>query len=486
MKFQLQKYAAPFLLGLLVAVLGGLIFAAMPQKADAQAEPTYEFLLEKKISDNKPTNPYTADEFSFNVSGYGTVNLTASTDDYASAIVLLPAGTYTLEEVGPDGFVEDDWTVQWSGYACDNYNGPIVSTTMNVTDDATGNVCRADNQFRGEPEPILGCTDPDAENYDPAAEEDDGSCEYDNGGGNGGDEEATLTITKVVVGTSTSPTNFSFSINNGTSTAFEADGSNTLTVATGTYGVTEVGTTTGYTVTYNNCASIVLQDGDSATCTITNTLTTNGGGGGGNGTSTELYRIEGFVWHDEDKNGEIATSTESFLEGWTVTATNGTTTMSTTTDATGYYYFDVEAGTWTISETLMSSWSQSYPANNQHVVTVPEAEEVTLGFPLNLFFSVAHAAVVETFGDYNFGNYQTGDSGGSGGGGGGGGGTSHIAGTDSSVSGGRGGGDGTPQVLGEQVAAVPFYAPYAGHGGASPNLPGFLAFFWPMLAWFGY
>ena len=30
-----------------------------------------------------------------------------------------------------------------------------------------------------EPEPIEGCTDPEANNYDEDAEEDDGSCEYD-------------------------------------------------------------------------------------------------------------------------------------------------------------------------------------------------------------------------------------------------------------------------------------------------------------------
>lgn len=31
----------------------------------------------------------------------------------------------------------------------------------------------------GEPEPIRGCTDPNALNYDPEATEDDGSCIYD-------------------------------------------------------------------------------------------------------------------------------------------------------------------------------------------------------------------------------------------------------------------------------------------------------------------
>ena len=30
-----------------------------------------------------------------------------------------------------------------------------------------------------EPEPVTGCTDPDANNYDSGADEDDGSCDYD-------------------------------------------------------------------------------------------------------------------------------------------------------------------------------------------------------------------------------------------------------------------------------------------------------------------
>ena len=34
-------------------------------------------------------------------------------------------------------------------------------------------------EYDSEPEPVQGCTDPSASNYDEAAEEDDGSCEYD-------------------------------------------------------------------------------------------------------------------------------------------------------------------------------------------------------------------------------------------------------------------------------------------------------------------
>lgn len=170
------------------------------------AEPTYPVTLEKNISDNKMPDPYTADQFSFIVEGTSasgtpvseTVSLTAFTDDTANAIVNLPKGEYTLSEEGPIDFVPEDWTVQWSGYACVNGNGPIRSTILTVEGDETADVCRADNQWRGEPEPIAGCTDPEAENYDPAAEEDDGSCTYD--GENGGNETGTLIVQKVVHG----------------------------------------------------------------------------------------------------------------------------------------------------------------------------------------------------------------------------------------------------------------------------------------------
>ena len=86
------------------------------------------------------------------------------------------------------------------------------------------------------------------------------------------DKPATLIVKKVVVndngGTATAA-DFSFQVNSGTAQAFEADGQNNLTVAAGTYNVTEIAEA-GYTTTYQGCAQIVLPLGGSATCTITN------------------------------------------------------------------------------------------------------------------------------------------------------------------------------------------------------------------------
>ncbi len=62
---------------------------------------------------------------------------------------------------------------------------------------------------------------------------------------------------------------FSFSINGGGATAFEADGQNDVTVAAGTYTVAEPAVA-GYAATYDNCVDVVVPSGGSATCTIRN------------------------------------------------------------------------------------------------------------------------------------------------------------------------------------------------------------------------
>ena len=86
------------------------------------------------------------------------------------------------------------------------------------------------------------------------------------------DDAGTLTVNKVVVndnGGEATPDDFSFEVNGGASQAFEADGSNDLTVDAGTYNVTET-PIDGYTMTGNTCVDVVVPNGGSASCTITN------------------------------------------------------------------------------------------------------------------------------------------------------------------------------------------------------------------------
>ena len=86
------------------------------------------------------------------------------------------------------------------------------------------------------------------------------------------DQPAKLIVKKIVIndngGTKTAA-DFSFKLNGGDATPFEADGQNDLTVNAGNYSVTEPAAA-GYTTTYDNCSELVLANGAAATCTITN------------------------------------------------------------------------------------------------------------------------------------------------------------------------------------------------------------------------
>ena len=86
------------------------------------------------------------------------------------------------------------------------------------------------------------------------------------------DQPAKLIVKKIVVndnGGTKAAADFTFKVNGGTATAFEADGQNDLTVDAGTYTVTEPAAA-GYTASYDNCNELALANGATATCTITN------------------------------------------------------------------------------------------------------------------------------------------------------------------------------------------------------------------------
>ncbi len=222
--------------GLILTFLSGAVPLGSVT-AFAQAEPTVTFMLEKKLSDAYPVG-YTADQFSFTVSGYTTpVTLTAFNPDSANGTINLPVGTYTLSEVGPIGFVPGEWTVQWSGAGCANQSGPVTTITVTTSDIGLGNFgCRADNQWR----------------------------------------PGTLRVIKQIVGTTTPYENFDFTVTQGVterfSGPFDADGDNDVTIAAGAYTLTEA-SYPGYVPSYSaDCTGIIAQGG-SKTCTITNTYT---------------------------------------------------------------------------------------------------------------------------------------------------------------------------------------------------------------------
>ncbi len=85
-------------------------------------------------------------------------------------------------------------------------------------------------------------------------------------------QPSTLIVKKIVVndnGGTKLASDFTFAVNGGSTTSFEADGQNDLNVDAGTYSVVEAAAA-GYTTSYDNCSDVVIASGGTATCTITN------------------------------------------------------------------------------------------------------------------------------------------------------------------------------------------------------------------------
>ncbi len=88
-------------------------------------------------------------------------------------------------------------------------------------------------------------------------------------------QQGTLTVNKIVTnnsGGTLTAADFHFSVDGGTAVAFEADGSNSMTVDAGTYVVTETDANSrGYATTYGaSCAAVIVPAGGTGSCTITN------------------------------------------------------------------------------------------------------------------------------------------------------------------------------------------------------------------------
>lgn len=280
--------------------------------------------------------------------------------------------------------------------------------------------------------------------------------------------------------------------------------STTTGLTAGTYNVVE-SLPTNWTQTSVICSdgspitAISLQANEKVTCVFTNTQD----GGGGN---VLKYLVYGYVWHDKnesdiwEKGQPNPADNEVDLDGWTVQITNGSVAYSTTTDQTGYYYFYVPVGTWTITEVLQAQWNQTFPNNTSHAVVVGNitlAEEQSLFASLmSYIFPNAFAQAPTTYGPYDFGNVFRGGNNYSQGSYGGGsysqgsyGGGSYSQGSygssgsysQGSYGGGVGGGSSSgskkkknnpvPQVLGDATSAIPQGAPHTGAGGTAPVAP---------------
>jgi hypothetical protein len=210
---------------------------------------------------------------------------------------------------------------------------------------------------------IPGCMDQDANNYNSSANT-QASCTYD------------LTVKKVVVGSDAPADDFSFIVDNGAPEAFDVIGENVVSVSEGAHAVTEVDAE-GFTTTYD--AGCTITDMNSpVTCTITNTAQVDvclnidgyqtevpeGYTWTDNNICIQTFVISGYKWNDRDGDGEWDKDGDDVELGiplWTIYATDGSQNLTTQTDGTGYYSFEVEAGNWTVSEKEESGWIQTAP-----------------------------------------------------------------------------------------------------------------------------
>jgi len=109
--------------------------------------------------------------FTFQTTGGGYSEFTLSADEGSHDSGDLTAGEYSVYEVNPGG-----WT--FNGVVCDSTDeadeSVAASIQLNENETVTCTFTNAQDE-----EPILGCTDPEANNYNPEATKDDGSCTYD-------------------------------------------------------------------------------------------------------------------------------------------------------------------------------------------------------------------------------------------------------------------------------------------------------------------
>ncbi|MDO8498851.1 MAG: hypothetical protein Q7S44_03635 [bacterium] len=174
------------------------------------------------------------------------------------------------------------------------------------------------------------------------------------------DQQGTLIVKKVVLndnGGTLEAQDFSFQVNSGTATNFEADGQNDLTVDAGTYTVTEP-TVAGYDTSYDNCTGVVVSNSGTQTCTITN-----------NDKPAHLKVIKHVVNDDDGTaNSSDFTMTISGVVGggsFSGEDTPGTDTV-------------VEPGTYSVTEVGSSGYAPNYSTDCSGTIALGETKTCTV------------------------------------------------------------------------------------------------------------
>lgn len=146
-------------------------------------------------------------------------------------------------------------------------------------------------------------------------------------------QPSTLIVKKVIVGGTKTASDFSFSVNNAPTIAFEDDGENQVVINAGTYSVTEP-TDSDYATSYDNCSG-TISFGENKTCTITNTRKTG-----------KLF-IDKILFNNEgpgqpsDWTFMIDGIFGSWTNGQSVELNTGTYTITESTNIEGYSVMSV-------------------------------------------------------------------------------------------------------------------------------------------------
>ncbi|MDA8597226.1 hypothetical protein N9L26_02715 [Candidatus Pacebacteria bacterium] len=207
----------------------------------------------------------------------------------------------------------------------------------------------------------------------------------DNGGGGGttGDSTGNLVVNKVVTGGSSTSTDFTFTPSWGADFTLSANESTSTALATGTYSVSEASLSNwsqiGAECVYEDLststpATILVTEDETVTCTFTNEETDNTGGGGGNGAD------DGTIIITKTVSASSSTSTTfNFSGSWGSDFTLGAGASTS---------YDVASGTYSVSELAITGWTQTnaecvyedQSTSTPAVISVAENETVICTF----------------------------------------------------------------------------------------------------------
>ncbi|MCX8207147.1 MAG: carboxypeptidase regulatory-like domain-containing protein [Methanothrix sp.] len=136
-------------------------------------------------------------------------------------------------------------------------------------------------------------------------------------------------------------------------------------VPAGTYTVSEIAQT-GWTPTTPASYTITLSSGESKT-----------GLDFGNRYVLTKAAIYGLKFNDKNNNG-VRDAGEQGLPGWEIKISNSTYTRTAITDSYGRYNFTgLDAGTYTVTETLKPGWSNTKPGGGSYTITLSAGEAKT-------------------------------------------------------------------------------------------------------------